>query len=176
MAELLDIVNEHDEIIGQMERDDANKDGHIFRRIFILFYTPDKHVILQLRSMTKKTSPGKLTSTVSGHVESGHSYDETALKEGYEESGIVIDPAKLKSLGVMFEGGDAMRAIYAYPFGGSIEDLLVEEGEGAGFVSISLEALKKERIENPNKYTPFILSSAATKLIEYIEQTLLSKQ
>jgi 8-oxo-dGTP pyrophosphatase MutT (NUDIX family) len=168
MAELLDIVNEHDQVIGQIERDDANKAKHIFRMVFIGFYTPDKHIILQLRSLAKKNNPGKLTATVSGHVQSGQSYDVTALKEGYEESGITINPANLKSLGVMF-GGDAMRAMYAYPFDGTTEDLKVEEGEGAGFVAMSIPALRKERNENPDKFTPFILGEAGTALIEYIE-------
>lgn len=169
MAELLDIVNEKDEVIGQVERDDINKAKHIFRMVFVGFYTPDKHIILQLRSLAKKHNPGKYTATVSGHVESGHSYEYTAIKETYEEAGVPVDPAKLKSLGVVF-GGDAMRAIYAYPFDGAVEDLKIEAGEGDGFISMPIETLQRERVENPDKFTPFITGEAGAQLIDYIEQ------
>ena len=168
MAELLDIVNEKDEVIGQIERDDINKAKHVFRMVFIGFYTPDRHIILQLRSMTKKYNPGKLTSTVSGHVESGHTYDETAIKEGFEETGVVIDPSKLENVGVMY-GGDAMRAVYAYPFDGVIDDLRVEENDGAGFVAMSIDELRKELAENPDKFTPFFATEAGAKLVEFID-------
>jgi 8-oxo-dGTP pyrophosphatase MutT (NUDIX family) len=169
MAELLDIVNENDEVIGQVERDDTKKGDHIFRMVFIGFYTPDKRIILQRRSMAKKIHPGQLTATVSGHVESGSSYFKAAVKEAYEESGIAIVPKKLHHLGIIF-GGDAMRAVYAYPFDGKLEDLKIEEGEGAGFVALPIEMLRKERIKNPDQYTSFIRSDAATKLIDYIDQ------
>lgn len=101
MAELLDIVNEKDEVIGQVERDDASGVKHIYRTVFIGFYTSDKRIILQLRSQVKIYNPGKLTTTVSGHVESGYSYDEAAIKEGFEETGVVIDLSKLEKVGVM---------------------------------------------------------------------------
>jgi 8-oxo-dGTP pyrophosphatase MutT (NUDIX family) len=137
--------------------------------VFIGFYTPDKDIILQLRSMTKKHNPGKLTSTVSGHVESGYSYDETAIKEGFEETGIVINPSKLDKVGV-FYGGDAMRAVYVYPFDGSVEDLRVEENDGAGFVKMPINQLQKELAENPDKFTPFFVTEAGANLIDFIDQ------
>ena len=182
MAEILDIVNENDEVIGHIERNDAELDKYIFRSIFILFYTPDKRLILQLRSMNKKSNPGKLTTTVSGHVASGSTYDETAIKEAYEESGIKIDPSKLKNLGVVFvdpqslknagveNGAGVMRGIYAYQYNGEVEKLKVEKNEGAGFVTITIDQLRKQRIKNPEKFTPSILSDAGTKLIDYIER------
>jgi isopentenyl-diphosphate delta-isomerase len=169
MAELLDIVNEKDEIIGQVERDDINKAKHIFRMVFIGFYTPDKHIILQLRSATKKYNPGKLTSTVSGHVESGYSYDETAIREAHEETGVTIDPSRLEKVGV-FYGGDAMRAVYAYPFDGTAEALRVEENDGAGFVSLTVHELRKEIAENPDKFTPFFETKAGASLVDYIHR------
>ncbi|MDB5176600.1 MAG: Nudix hydrolase [Candidatus Saccharibacteria bacterium] len=181
MTEIVDIVNERDEVIGQMERDDTKQNDTIFRSIFILFYTPDKRVILQLRSMAKKSHPGKLTTTVSGHVISGATYDETAIKEAHEESGIEIDQTKLHSLGVIFlnpnmlekhgikNAAGIMRALYAYPYDGDIADLKVEDGEGAGFVTMSIDQLRKQRIKTPEKFTPSILSDAGTKLIDYIE-------
>lgn len=167
MTELLDIVNDNDEVIGQIERDDLDKAKHLFRMIFIAYYTPDKRIILQLRSMIKKNNPGKLTTTVSGHVESGMSYDETAIKEGFEESGVEINPDKLHHLGVFRT--DAMRAVYAYPYDGEPDDLMIEDGEGAGFIAMPIPELRQERINNPDQFTQFVRSGVMTKLIDYIE-------
>jgi isopentenyldiphosphate isomerase len=169
MAEILDIVNEKDEIIGQIERDDASGVKHIFRTVFIGFYTPDKRVLLQLRNMAKIYNPGTLTTTVSGHVESGYSYDEAAIKEGFEETGVSIDPSKLENVGVMYDGV-AMRAVYAYRFEGAVEDLKIEENEGDGFVAMAINALRREIAESPDKFTPFMRSEAGEKLIDHIDR------
>lgn len=168
MTEILDIVNENDEVIGQIDRDKKN-DSYIIRVVFIGFYTYDKKIVLQKRSMQKKNNPGKLTASVSGHVESGMSYEDTAVKEALEETGVAVDPDKLVSLGVFLED-NVMRAVFAYPFDGSIDDLKIEEGEGDGFVLMDVSELRRKREESPETFTPFILSKPGKLLLDYIEQ------
>ena len=168
MAELLDIVNDRDEVIGQIERDDRVNEGHIIRMVFVGFYTPDKEIILQRRSQKKRSSPGRLTSTVSGHVSSGQTYDQAAIRETYEETGIVIDRPLLQPLGVLL-GGHAMRAVYAYPYADPIERLQVEKDEGDGFVKIAVDRLLRERLSHKDSYTPFINSDAGTVMLDYIQ-------
>lgn len=173
MTEMVDIVNEQDEVIGTVERGEVRAKGYIARMVFVCFYTPDKKIILQRRSMLKKIVPGKLTSTVSGHVESGMSYDDTAVKESLEETGIAIDPSKLISLGVTYSvlSDAAMRALYIYPYEGSINDLKVEEGEGAGFEIMTIDEFKQKRLSDPDDLTPFLLSDQATEMVNRIERT-----
>ena len=168
MAELLDIVNDRDEVIGQVERNDRANEGHIIRMVFVGFYTPDKEIILQRRSRRKRSSPGRLTSTVSGHVSSGQSYDEAAIRETYEETGVVIDRPLMVPLGVLL-GGNAMRAVYAYPYSDPISRLQIEKDEGDGFVKIPVERLTRERFAKQDLYTPFINSDAGTVLLDYIQ-------
>jgi 8-oxo-dGTP pyrophosphatase MutT (NUDIX family) len=170
MTEILDIVNERDEVIGQIERSHPDKEQHIVRVIFIGFYTPHKQLILQRRGPLKKNA-GMLTATVSGHVESGASYDETAVKEAYEESGISIDPARLVKLGVLLDTDiHVMRAVYAYPFDGTVSDLTIEEGEGGGFETMSVAEIRHARATRPDTFTSFLLSSAGDRLLDYIDQ------
>lgn len=172
MTEMVDIVNEHDEVIGTVERSEVRAKRYIARMVFVCFYTPDKKIILQRRSLSKKVLPGKLTSTVSGHVESGMSYDDTAVKESLEETGIAIDPNKLISLGVTYSvlSGAAMRALYIYPYEGSINDLKVEEGEGAGFEVMTIDEFRQKCLSNPGDLTPFLLSGLTTEMISRIER------
>lgn len=63
-----------------------------------------------------------------------------------------------------------MRAVYAYHFEGTMEDLKVEEGEGAGFVALHIDELRKELTENPDKFTPFMLNDAGINLLDCIDR------
>jgi len=176
MAEILDIVNDKDEVIGQMEREEVHAKGAICRMVFVLFYTPDKKIILQRRSLSKKSNPGRLTTTVSGHVESGASYDETAIKETFEETGVTIDPSKLTNLGVEYAGyterdyiSNAMRGLYLYEFNGEVTDLKIEVGEGEGFEIITTDEFWRRRTETPNDLSLYLLDALGEKMIRTIE-------
>jgi len=86
--EVLDIVNEADEVIGSETREVIYQKGLLHRLIRVWFYTPKKEIILQLRGKNKKLFPGLLDATVGGHVETGKSYTDTAIREILEETGI----------------------------------------------------------------------------------------
>src|SRR5574343_530627 len=91
MSELLDIVNENDEIIGQDTRENVHKFGLLHREIHIWFITPDGNMIFQHRAKDKDTYPDLLDATVGGHVDQGMTYEESAIKEMEEETGLKID-------------------------------------------------------------------------------------
>jgi isopentenyldiphosphate isomerase len=52
MSEILDIVNDNDEVIGQAERDEVHRIGLVCRLAYVCFYTAGGEVILQKRSDT----------------------------------------------------------------------------------------------------------------------------
>lgn len=169
MAEILDIVNEHDKVVGQIDRSAPDKEHYIVRCIFVGFYTADKHVLLQRRGPLKKNA-GKLTITVSGHVESGATYEETVAKETLEEAGVKLDMSRVVHLDTILDPTvKVMRAVYAYPFEGTISDLIVEESEGAGFVALPVATLRQQLATDPDLFTPFLHSTAGERLLSYIE-------
>lgn len=170
MAEILDIVNEHDEVIGQIDRSAPDKENYIVRCIFVGFYTADKHILLQRRGPLKKNAD-KLTVTVSGHVESGATYEETVVKETFEEAGVHLDLSRVVYLGTMLDPTvKVMRAIYVYPYDGTVDELIVEESEGAGFVALPIATLRQQLTTEPDLFTPFLHSAAGERLISYIEK------
>jgi len=173
MGELLDIINEQDEVIGQAERDEVHKKGLLFRMTYVVFTTPEKRLILQRRSLTKKVNAGRLSMAVIGHVTSGDSYLETAIKESYEETGVIVDPAKLSRLDLSYSNYDegdylsnAIRALYAYEFDGNVSDLKIEEGEGTGFEMTTLEDLKVAINQNPDSYVPYLADIVTAGLLD----------
>jgi len=179
MSEILDVVNEHDEVIGQAERDEVHRAGLLCRLVYVCFYTASGDVILQKRSLTKKNDPGKLTTAVSGHVSSGQNYIEAAIRETLEETGLSLSEPNLISLGIVkaeYTQGNyvsnAMRGLFAYKFNGSAEDLLVEEGDGAGFVALSVEELGEQLSQEPEKFAKILSGQVGKDLIQKIKHLL----
>ena len=95
MAEFLNIVSEDDEIIVPGTRERIHKEGLLHQEVHIYFVTPKKEIIFQHRAKDKDTFPDLLDATVGGHVEIGDSYEQTAIKEAEEETGIKINPLDL---------------------------------------------------------------------------------
>jgi len=179
MSEILDIVNDQDEVIGQAERDEVHRVGLVCRLVYVCFYTPNREVILQKRSLTKKNDPGKLTTAVSGHVASGQGYLEAAVRETFEETGIEVTADELVPLGAAradYVQGDyisnAMRGVFAYEFKGNVEDLKVEDGDGAGFVSMPIDELEKQLNDQPEKFAVVLTDKVGRDLFAAVKKLL----
>ncbi len=124
--------------------------GFLHREIHIWFLTPKGEIIFQHRAKDKDTYPDKLDATVGGHVEPNMSYEETAVKECKEETGIDIDLTKLIFLGKMRKKSfdevtkltnNTIRAQYAYFYEGLISDLQIEKGKSEGFEAWKIDDL-----------------------------------
>jgi len=87
--ELFNVVNEHDEVVGQAPRSEVHAQGLLHRAVHVLVFNSRGEVFLQKRSMTKDTSPGLWDSSASGHVDSGEDYDSCATRELREEIGLI---------------------------------------------------------------------------------------
>jgi isopentenyldiphosphate isomerase len=85
--EVFDIVNNNDEVIGQLPRRIVHRDGHKHRAVHVLVFDSRGRIFLQKRSMSKDTFPGAWDSSASGHLESGEDYAACAVRELREELG-----------------------------------------------------------------------------------------
>lgn len=86
--EYLDIVDEHDNVIGQEEKRRAHELGLRHRVVHVHVFRPDGKVILQRRSFKKEHGGGLIDASVGGHVQAGESYEDAAMREMHEELGI----------------------------------------------------------------------------------------
>jgi len=79
----------------------VHTDGDWHRAVHIWIYNSQGNLVLQKRAAGKDTFPGRWDVSVGGHVTSGDSVLETALKEVREELGIDINVADLEALGTL---------------------------------------------------------------------------
>jgi len=177
MPDILNIVNDRDEIIGQDTRENIHKHGLLHREIHVYFITPNQEIIFQHRTKDKDTFPDLLDATVGGHVEIGDSYEQTAIKEIEEETGLKINPHDLISVDKIKRRAEdkatskinysfCFRYIYIYK--GSVKDLRVEAGKALGFEVWSLERLLNLTDQDQARFIPSVLSFATTELPNFI--------
>ena len=86
--EWFDVVDSHDRVIEQRRRHEVHRLGLQHRAVHIFVKRSDGKLLLQMRSQHKDTSPGKWTTSCSGHVDAGESYSQAALRELNEELGM----------------------------------------------------------------------------------------
>ena len=92
-------------------------------------YTAKDEIIFQHREKDKDTYPDLLDATVGGHVEIGSDYENTALQELAEETGIrakennltFIEMMRSKTFDISTnKTNNVIRAIYAYRYEGKL--------------------------------------------------------
>jgi 8-oxo-dGTP pyrophosphatase MutT (NUDIX family) len=86
--EILDIVDENDQVIGQSPRGEAYARGLRHRCVFIQARDAEGRVFVHRRTPTKLVFPTHHDMFVGGVVGAGESYDTAALREAEEELGV----------------------------------------------------------------------------------------
>ncbi|CAL9627072.1 putative Nudix hydrolase YfcD [Streptomyces sp. enrichment culture] len=86
--EILDIVDEHDRVIGRYPRGEAYAKGLRHRCVFVQARDAEGRIFVHRRTPTKLVFPSLYDMFVGGVVGAGESYDEAALREAEEELGV----------------------------------------------------------------------------------------
>ncbi len=84
------MVDEQDRVIGQETREEVHRKHLLHRAVHVLVFDSEGRVYAQRRSMQKDTYPGRYTTSCSGHVDAGETYDTAVVRELVEELGITV--------------------------------------------------------------------------------------
>jgi len=89
VADILDIVDENDVVIGSAPSEEVHSRGLLHRFVHVFVVGSDGRILVQQRHHTKKRGALLFDAAVGGHVDSGETYAEAAVREGREEIGLV---------------------------------------------------------------------------------------
>jgi len=148
MEEMLDIVNELDEVVGQAARRDIHRNNQLHRATHIILTNSAKQVFLQLRSLTKDTNPGLWDSSAAGHVDAGESYLDCALRELEEELGVSVAASELLEIGRLSPSADNGFEFVRIYAASSDDPITLEAGEvddGSWLTMVELDARLRDR-------------------------------
>ena len=99
--EIIDIVDDNNNIIGQKSRAEAHKLNLKHRSAHIVLINNQNQIFLQLRAKNKKQFPNKWDISAAGHLDSKETYLQAAKRELFEELGINIPENKFEKIGAV---------------------------------------------------------------------------
>jgi isopentenyldiphosphate isomerase len=88
IEEIMDVVDEHDTVIGTSTKSDVYKHHSLHRIVHVFVFNEAREMALQLRSKEVSFCPHHWCTAVAGHVIQGESYEQAAMREYEEELGI----------------------------------------------------------------------------------------
>ena len=177
----LNVVDEDGNIVGVETRENIHKLGLLHREVNVWFYTPEGKIIFQHRSIDKDTFPGLLDATAAGHVEIGDDFEDTAIKETKEETGVDLSKGDISLMrmdryryedSVTGMVNNSICAVYAYCFHGRLDELSVEQGAAIGFEIWPLQRIFAITDEDKTRLIPTILKKENIETFEEIRSIL----
>ena len=145
-------------VIGRATRRECHGDPKLIHRsVRVIVYHPDgRSLLLQKRSAAKDIFPGRWDMAVGGHVDSGETPDEAAVREMGEELGIPpeVPLEKRFSLKVRNEVESENVQLYSTTFGGPFE---IQEQELSEIRFFSFGELRNLLEDKPEMFTPLLV-------------------
>ena len=86
--EIFDVCDPEDRVIGQARRADVHAQNLLHRAVHIWVFRSNGQLVAQRRSATKDQYPLTLTSSASGHLDTGEDYLTAGVRELGEELGL----------------------------------------------------------------------------------------
>ena len=149
--ELFDIVDDQDRVTGQMVRSEVHRRKLLHRAVSIFVFDSRGRLLLQQRSATKDEYPLCYTSSASGHVSAGETYDETAPRELQEELGLTSPIERLAKFPAGPETANEFTVLYR-----TITDTppLFDPVEIAGGAFYELSEIDEWLTRTPEQFSP----------------------
>ena len=149
--ELFDVVNEKDNVVGQRWRSVVHRDGLLHRAVHVWVFNAAGQLLLQMRSETKDEFPSTWTSSASGHLDAGESYQSAAVRELEEELGISADLRFIEKLPAGPETAQEFTALFITRHEGPFTP---HEKEVAGLEWWDVDEAARAAAEYPDRFSP----------------------
>ena len=97
-TELLDIVDENDQVVGQDTKANKFEKELISRNVAIFLMDNEGNLLITKRASHKKSFPNRYDLAACGNVGAGESYEDAAKRELLEECGVECEVMMLNKL------------------------------------------------------------------------------
>ena len=149
VSEIYDVVDEQDRVIGKASREECHEKGLIHRTVQVYIVLNDGRVVLQKRSETADTFPGRYTAPAAGHVDAGERYEDAAVRELREEMGLDVP---LKRVGNV-KSCDPKHMQHIMVFSGFSDGPFSTQGETAELVDLQRTEIEQRMQNQPEAFT-----------------------
>lgn len=155
LEELFDVVNERDEVLYPLARSAVHRQLLLHRAVHVFVFDSRGWLLIHRRSPLKEEFPNVWTSSCSGHVSAGETYDETAPRELQEELGITgVSLERLQKFGACAETSWEFTVLYRTV---TDQSLSPDAGEMTAVEWVSLVDLDVATAADPERYAPAFL-------------------
>lgn len=157
--EIVDLVDENDNKIGECLKSECHKKGLWHRNSVILVFNKKGELLIQKRGPNVRR-PNLLTSSAGGHLRKGDSYENGAKRELLEELGIEAPISLIgmfKKVDENYPNGEIEREhypIYICHYDGEIK---IQKEELTSAVFYPVDKIKQMIRENKDQFTPDFL-------------------
>jgi isopentenyl-diphosphate Delta-isomerase len=149
------LVDEHDNVLGAMDKLEAHRKGILHRAFSILIFNPKGELLLQKRSRNKYHSGGLWTNACCSHPGPNESLDDATRKRLKHEMGIDLQPAyAYKFLYRSKLDKDLTEHELDHVFTGIFDGTpIINNDEVEDWKFISIQSLREDIERHPDHYT-----------------------
>jgi isopentenyl-diphosphate delta-isomerase len=152
------LVDKKDKILGLKEKYAAHKNPvPLHRAVSVLIFNDKSEMLLQKRAWGKPTWPLFWSNTACTHPLPGESYKEAAERRLKEEMGFSVPLTKVGAFIYKAKydktwGEHEYDVVFKGMYNGKVK---INHDEVEDYRWIRLDAVKKDLLKNPEKYTPW---------------------
>lgn len=149
------LVNEQDEVVGQMEKMEAHLKGILHRAFSVFIFNSKGEMLLQQRALDKYHSAGLWTNACCSHPRPGEGNVEAAQRRLKEELGFSIPLKKVFDFTykTQFENGLTEHEV-DHVFTGTYDGIIAPTpAEVADYKFLSIDQIANQLKTHPENYT-----------------------
>ena len=151
------LVDEHDNMLGTMEKMAVHRLGKLHRAFSVFIFNGAGELLLQQRAFEKYHSAGKWSNACCSHPRPGESNIDAACRRLKEEIGLECELTPGFSFVYRAEFGELTEYEFDHVFFGTTEQIPVPDPlEVAAWQYVSPEELKKKLEQEPEKFTEWL--------------------
>jgi len=171
MEEQVILVNENDEKIGLMPKMEAHEKALLHRAFSVFIFNDKNELMLQQRALQKYHSPGLWTNTCCSHQRDGENSIDAGIRRLQEEMGFTTELRHTTSFiyKAPFDNGLTEHEFDHILIGNYNQNPVINQEEVASWKWMSLEAVKKEIKDSPEKHSAWF-KIIFDKFYNYISQ------